>query len=37
MPTGVQIVGGPWRDDVALATAVQIKTTRGGWQRPPLE
>jgi amidase len=36
LPIGVQIVSGPWRDDVALAAARQIESVRGGWQRPPI-
>jgi amidase len=35
LPIGVQVVGGPWRDDVALAAARQIEAVQGGWQRPP--
>jgi len=36
LPIGVQVVAGPWREDVALAVAQYIETTCGGWQRPPL-
>jgi amidase len=36
MPIGVQVVAGPWREDVALAVAQHIEITLGGWQRPPL-
>jgi amidase len=36
LPIGVQIVAGPWRDDVALAAARRIEAVRGGWQPPPL-
>jgi amidase len=36
LPLGVQVVARPWREDVALATAGQIETALGGWQRPPL-
>jgi len=36
LPIGVQIVAGPWREDVALAVAQYIETTLGGWQPPPL-
>jgi amidase len=35
LPIGVQVVAGPWRDDVALAAAQHIETALGGW-RPPL-
>jgi amidase len=35
LPIGVQVVAGPWRDDVALAAAHRIEAARGGWQ-PPL-
>ena len=34
LPIGVQIVGGPWQDDVVLAAASQIEAAHGGWQRP---
>lgn len=36
LPIGVQIVAGPWREDVALAVAQHIESVLGGWQRPPL-
>ena len=36
LPIGVQVVGGPWRDDVALAAARQIEAAQGGWKRPAL-
>jgi len=36
LPIGVQVVAGPWREDVVLAVAQHIETTCGGWQRPPL-
>jgi amidase len=36
LPIGVQLVAGPWRDDVALAAALRIEVAMGGWQRPPL-
>ena len=32
LPIGVQIVGAPWRDDVALALARQIELSLGGWR-----
>jgi amidase len=37
LPIGVQVVGGPWRDDVALAAANAIEGALGGWQPPPSE
>ena len=36
MPIGVQIVAGPWREDVALALAQHLETALGGWRPPPL-
>jgi amidase len=36
LPIGVQVVGHPWREDVALATARVIEAASGGWQLPPL-
>jgi amidase len=35
LPIGVQVVAGPWRDDVALAAAQVIEHSLGGWH-PPL-
>jgi len=34
LPTGVQIVARPWREDVALAVAQHLENELGGWQRP---
>jgi len=34
MPIGVQVVAGPWRDDVALAVAQVLERELGGWQPP---
>ncbi|HSK92780.1 MAG TPA: amidase [Candidatus Angelobacter sp.] len=34
MPVGVQLVSGPWQEDVAIAAAVAIERTLGGWQPP---
>jgi amidase len=34
LPIGVQVVAGPWREDVALARVVE--TALGGYRRPPL-
>ena len=36
LPIGVQVVAGPWREDVALAVAQYIEAILGGWQRPLL-
>jgi amidase len=35
LPIGVQVVAGPWREGVALATTLVIERTLGGWQPPP--
>ncbi len=35
MPVGVQVVGGPWRDDVAIAVAAEIERKLGGFSPPP--
>jgi Asp-tRNA(Asn)/Glu-tRNA(Gln) amidotransferase A subunit family amidase len=32
LPIGVQVVARPWRDDVALAAALQLERDLGGWQ-----
>jgi amidase len=34
LPIGVQLVARPWRDDVALAAALEVERTLGGF-RPP--
>lgn len=36
LPSGVQVVARPWREDVALAVAARIERLFGGWQ-PPLD
>ena len=36
LPLGVQIVAGPWREDVSLALARIVEDRMGGWSRPPL-
>jgi len=36
LPIGVQVVARPWRDDVALAAALVIEQSLGGWQPPAL-
>ena len=35
LPIGVQLVAGPWREDISLALAAQVETALGGWQPPP--
>jgi len=34
MPVGVQVIAGPWRDQLAIAAAAAIETGRGGWLPP---
>jgi amidase len=36
LPSVVQVVARPWREDVALAVAQQLETALGGWQPPTL-
>jgi amidase len=36
LPIGVQLVAGPWREDVALAAARVVESASGGWQPPGL-
>ncbi len=36
LPIGVQVIAGPWRDDVALAATHQVEAALGGWQAPAL-
>jgi amidase len=36
LPIDVQLVAGPWRDDVALAAALHLERVLGGWQPPAL-
>jgi amidase len=36
LPIGVQVVAGPWREDVALALAARVEAATGGWLPPPL-
>jgi amidase len=36
LPVGVQIVGRPWREDVALAAAARVESALGGFRPPPL-
>jgi len=35
LPIGVQLVAGPWREDVALAAARVVEAASGGWRPPP--
>lgn len=35
LPLGLQIVAGPWREEVALAAAHHLETSFGGWQPSP--
>jgi amidase len=36
LPIGVQLVAGPWRDDVALAAALRVERELGEWTVPSL-
>ena len=36
LPLGAQLVARPWREDVALACALEVERATGGWRRPPL-
>jgi amidase len=36
LPTGAQLVARPWREDVALACALEVERATDGRQRPPL-
>ena len=36
LPLDVQVIAKPWRDDVALAVALDLERTLGGWRPPPL-
>jgi amidase len=36
LPIGVQVVAGPWREDLALVVAQAIEAALGGWQQPRL-
>ena len=35
LPIGVQIAAGPWREDIAMALAIELEQALGGWQPPP--
>ena len=32
MPIGLQVVAGPWREDVSLAVAKHLEAALGGWR-----
>ena len=32
LPIGVQIAAGPWREDIAMALAIELEQALGGWQ-----
>ena len=36
LPIDVQLVAGPWRDDLALAAALLLERELGGWRPPEL-
>ncbi|UCH41810.1 MAG: amidase [Gammaproteobacteria bacterium] len=36
LPVGVQLIAAPWREDIALALALQVERLMGGYQSPPL-
>jgi amidase len=36
LPIGVQVVAGPWREDVVLAAARVVESALGGYRKPPL-
>lgn len=36
LPIGIQLIGGPWREDVVLAAAKVVEDALGGWRPPPL-
>lgn len=35
LPVGVQLIGGPWQDHVALAAAAAVESALEGWLAPP--
>jgi Asp-tRNA(Asn)/Glu-tRNA(Gln) amidotransferase A subunit family amidase len=37
LPIGVQIVGGPWEEEVVLALAGEVERECGGFRKPPRE
>jgi amidase len=34
MPVGVQLIAGPWQDQIAIAAAATVESALGGWQPP---
>ena len=36
LPIGVQVVAGPWREDLVLAAAKIVEPALGGYRRPPI-
>ena len=36
LPVGVQVVSPPWREDIALAVALALEQSHGGWVPPPI-
>jgi amidase len=36
LPIGVQLLARPFREDVALAAALHLERTLGGWAPPPM-
>jgi len=36
LPIGVQLIGRPWREEVALAAARVVEDASGGWRPPPI-
>ncbi len=36
LPIGVQLVAPPWREDLAIAAALVVEASSGGWQPPPI-
>ncbi len=36
LPIGVQLLGRPWREDLAIAAARVVEAASGGWRRPPI-
>jgi amidase len=37
LPIGVQVVGLPWQEELALSIAEAIETRAGTWRRPPMD
>jgi len=36
LPLDPQVIAEPWRDDVALAVALEFERALGDWRPPPL-